>query len=139
MQSLFDLLKRSEREYRELRMIPVEALPWDCEPTMLENAKTSYKKRIQAIHEKIDNLAKLALKEGGASFATPMMLDGFDYSKLPASLKWAVAVENSKLVGKRVDEERMAILRMKGVTQSYDMYDSQLYRRAKRVQKEINS
>lgn len=33
----------------------------------------------------------------------------------------------------------MAILRMKGVTQSYDMYDSQLYRKAKKVYKELGS
>ena len=31
----------------------------------------------------------------------------------------------------------MPILRMKGVTQSYDMYDSQLYKKAKTVMKEI--
>lgn len=137
MLSLFDLLKRSEKEYKDLRMIPVEALPWDCDPKILEDAKTSYKKRIMAIHERIDNLVKITLKEAGASHATPMMYDGFDYQKLPTTLKYAVAVENSKLIAKRIQAERMAILRMKGVTQSYDMYDSQLYRKAKQVYKEL--
>ena len=50
-----------------------------------------------------------------------------------------LAAENSKLIARRIKKERMAIMRMKGVTQSYDMYDSQLYKKAKRVMKEMKS
>ena len=46
MQSLYDILKRSEREYKAIRLIPIEALPWDCDPQMIQDAKISLKKRI---------------------------------------------------------------------------------------------
>ena len=53
-----------------------------------------------------------------------MMHEGNDYSKLGTSHKYMLAAENSKLIARRIKKERMAIMRMKGVTQSYDMYDS---------------
>lgn len=137
MQSLHDLLKRSENEYKAVRLIPVEALPWDCDPQMIQDAKISLKKRIQSVKERIDKLVELALREAGSSHSTPMMHEGFDFGKLNTSLKYAVAVENSKLIARRIKAERMAIMRMKGVTQSYDMYDSQLYKKAKTVMKEM--
>lgn len=49
MLSLYDLLKRSEREYKAIRLIPVEALPWDCDPQMIQDAKISMKKRVQSV------------------------------------------------------------------------------------------
>lgn len=103
MQSLHDLLKRSEREYKAVRLIPVEALPWDCDPQMIQDAKTSLKKRIESVHGAIDRLVTLALKEAGASHATPWMHEGFDYNKLSTSLKYATAAENSKLIAKQIN------------------------------------
>ena len=43
MQSLLDILKRSEKEYKAIRFIPIEALPWDCDPQMIQDAKISLK------------------------------------------------------------------------------------------------
>ena len=137
MLSLYDLLKRSEREYKDIRLIPVEALPWDCDPQMIQDAKISLKKRIEAIQERIEEYVKLALKEAGASHATPLMHDGFDFQKLSTSMKWSLAAENNRMIARQIKNNRMAIQRMKGVTQSYDMYDSQLYKKGRAVMKEM--
>jgi len=54
------------------------------------------------VQERIEELVKLALKTAGASHSTPLMYDGFDFSKLNTSLKFAMAAENSKLIAKQV-------------------------------------
>ena len=68
----------------------------------------------------------------------PFFYDSFDYNALSTMLKYEVAVENTKLIARRINSDHLAIQRLKGVTQSFDMYDSQFYRKAKSVLKEIN-
>ena len=46
MQPLYDLLKRAEREYNELKLTPIDALPWDVDATLKQDALSVYQRRI---------------------------------------------------------------------------------------------
>ena len=63
--------------------------------------------------------------------------DGVDLGQLSDVAKIQVLQANEDKLGERKEKERRPILRMKGITQSYYMYDSLLYKNSKSALEEM--
>ena len=83
-------------------------------------------------------MLKLTLKEAGAAESDPFTFMDFDFSKLSMPLKFQIISINKAFINRAIAKDKLKILRMKGAIQSYDFNDSQFYRQAKKIMKEIN-
>ena len=57
--------------------------------------------------------------------------------KLPDNLKMKILIANDGALSARANRTKESITRMKGVTQSYNMYDTFLYKKASKMREKI--
>ena len=69
----------------------------------------------------------------------PMIYNGFDLKKLSYTSKIKTLQLNEPYLAqaKKATKENLPILRMKGITQSYYMYDSILYKNSKKALEQL--
>ena len=67
----------------------------------------------------------------------PLTYDGHDLKKLSIQSKYQLLQQNEHLVQMRKTRGGLKIMRMKGITQSYYIYDSQMYKIINKALREI--
>ena len=104
-------------------------------------ARNRLEKRVKDIKGTIDTHLSLLMNQvagkGSSSKENPLMYDNFDFGTLSYSAKVALLVSNETLLYEKKKKDRKPILRMKGITQSYYMYDSLPYKNSKQALDEM--
>lgn len=134
---LYQFYMRSEREFKMIKDLKEKDVPKDIDNSMIAHMKKRLKQRVAYIKNRFDKHLELLMKEVNKS-DNPFVYEGINLKKrLTTKSKYKLVQFNEVFLQRRKVKERANILRMKGITQSYYMYDSQLYKNSKSALDEI--
>lgn len=89
------------------------------------------------VKEQIDKNLNLLMKQQLQLPQDALMQDDFDLRNLSYEGKCRFMLRNENKLLRLMHMQNKCILRLKGVTQSYSMYDSQLYKYSKNALQEL--
>ena len=137
MGPLYQFYMRSEREFKMIKDLKEKDVPNDIDNSNIAHMKKRLKQRVAYIKNRFDKHLELLMKEVNKS-ENPFVYEGINLKKrLTTKSKYKLVQFNEVFLQRRKLKERANILRMKGITQSYYMYDSQLYKNSKSALEEI--
>jgi hypothetical protein len=103
-------------------------------PVTKEMVHSLLARRLATVRGAIDYHIQLLIMESKNS-STDIDLEKL--SHLPDNLKLQVLIVNYQVLEARRDRTKETIMRMKGVTQSYNMFDTHLYKKASKMREKI--
>lgn len=141
---LYEYYKRSELEYRALQGFKEDELPGEhMDNELIRKVRGRMKKRVEVIKNRFDQYLELMIQEvgreepGKIKVDKPLYFDGHNLKKLTIQSKYQLLQQNEHIVQASKTRQNKNVMRMKGITQSYYIYDSEVYKTTRKALREI--